>query len=78
MSNEVDHPSHYNMVPGIECIEVTRHFNNNLGNAIKYIWRLGHKVEDTTDLEKAIWYLKDELARLKKKNCKQIELPIGW
>jgi len=36
--------------------------NFNLGNAIKYIWRASRK-NGTEDLEKAIWYLKDEIAR---------------
>jgi len=57
-------PAHYKAHPsGIECIEVTRHFNFNLGNAIKYIWRAGHKVDTVQDLKKAIWYLEDEIKR---------------
>ncbi len=32
----VDHPAHYNVHPsGIECIEVVRHHNFNVGSAIK-------------------------------------------
>ena len=61
----VDHPDHYNQVPGIECIQVVRHFNFNLGNAIKYIWRAGHKGDILEDLEKAVWYIQDEIKRLK-------------
>lgn len=65
MSN-VEHPSWYNKNPsGIECIEVARHLNFNLGNAMKYIWRAGFKTKDSTeDLKKAIWYLNDEISRL--------------
>lgn len=38
--NNVNHPDHYSIkVPGIECIDVAEHFNFNLGNTIKYIWR---------------------------------------
>ena len=37
MSDPVNHPKHYTQHPsGIECIEVTEHFNFNIGNAIKY------------------------------------------
>lgn len=67
MSN-VDHPKHYNQHPsGIECIEIVRHMNFNLGNAIKYLWRAGLKDSQPSiqELEKAIWYIKDEIERLK-------------
>lgn len=59
----VNHPQHYNAHPsGIECIEVVRHMNFNLGNAMKYIWRAGEK-NGVEDLKKAVWYLQDEIAR---------------
>ena len=64
----VNHPKHYTSHPsGIETIEITRWMNFNLGNSVKYILRSGKKSEDTAvqDLEKAIWYLKDEIKRLK-------------
>lgn len=65
MTDTVNHPSHYNgQVPGIECIQVVRHFNFNRGNAIKYIWRAGCKGNEVEDLRKAIWYLEDEIGRL--------------
>jgi hypothetical protein len=72
MSSAVDHPSHYNShASGIECIEVTEHMNFNLGNAIKYIWRVGLKSDDPiVDLEKARWYLDREIARLRPKAAK--------
>lgn len=62
----VNHPEHYTSHPsGIECIEITRHMNFNLGNAMKYIWRAGIKSgsSDIVDLEKAIWYIQDEINR---------------
>lgn len=68
MVGPVDHPVHYNRNPsGIECITVVRHMNFNLGNVIKYVWRAGFKGTDNTiqDLEKAAWYLNDEIERLK-------------
>lgn len=65
----VNHPPHYLAHPsGIECITVTEHFNFNLGNAIKYIWRSGEKGQEVQDLEKALWYLQRELSRLKGKS----------
>ena len=73
MSN-VEHPQHYNSHPsGIECIEITRHMDFNLGNVLKYIWRHGQKKNDNEgvlekaidDLEKASWYLNDEIRMLK-------------
>ena len=61
----VNRPEHYNSHPsGIQCIEVTRHMSFNLGNVIKYLWRADLK-NGTEDLEKAAWYLADEIAKRK-------------
>lgn len=69
MTKSVNHPKHYNAHPsGIECIEVVRHMNFNKGNAIKYVWRAGDKGNEIEDLQKAIWYLNDEIERIKKAN----------
>lgn len=59
-------PSHYKSHPsGIECIQITRHMSFNTGNAMKYIWRAGLKSPSATeDLNKAMWYLHDEIVRL--------------
>lgn len=65
---QVHHPSHYTSHPsGVECIDITRHMNFNLGNVVKYIWRSGLKNTAVTvqDLEKAAWYLNDEIKRRK-------------
>ena len=62
--DDVQHPSHYNQVPGIECIDVVKHFNFCRGNAIKYIWRAGHKGDAVKDLRKAIQNLEFEIAQL--------------
>ena len=60
----VEHPAHYTGHPsGIECIEVARHFNFCLGNALKYIWRADLKGNALEDLRKARWYLNDEIKR---------------
>lgn len=60
----VSHPSHYTSHPsGVECIQITRHMNFCLGNAVKYIWRAGLKGDEIEDLKKAAWYLNDEIER---------------
>ena len=63
----VNNPKHYVSDPsGVECIQVTRHRNFNIGNAIKYLWRAGLKDSNATtqDLRKAIFYIEDEIKRL--------------
>ena len=77
----VSHPSHYTWLKdkcGIEVIDITRHLDFDLGNAIKYILRAGRKPIATEfvstdflgagiqDLKKAIWYLNDEINRIEK------------
>jgi hypothetical protein len=69
VSDIVSHPPHYTSDPsGIECIDITRHRNFNIGNAFKYLWRAGLKDgnDDVQDLRKAIWYINDEIERLEK------------
>lgn len=65
----VNHPSHYTAHPsGVECITITEHFNFNIGNAIKYLWRCGLKesANSIEDLKKAQWYVNREIERLEK------------
>ena len=70
MNDNVNNPKHYTQHPsGIECIEITRHMNFNLGNALKYIWRADLKNDAIEDLKKSIWYLQDEIKR-REKNVK--------
>ena len=63
----VNHPSHYTQGK-YEVIDVIEDWNLgfNLGNAIKYIGRAGHKDDIVQDLEKAKWYIEREIQRLKK------------
>ena len=74
-TDKVDHPSHYTWLKdlcGIEVIDITRHMDFDLGNAIKYILRCGHKSENgytdkektIEDLRKAVWYLNDKIKML--------------
>ncbi len=71
----VNHPSHYTWLKdkcGIEVIDITRHLDFDLGNAVKYILRAGHKQEEgmtdaekrVQDLQKAAWYINDEINNL--------------
>lgn len=77
MKDKVNHPSHYTWLKelcGIEVIDITRHLDFDLGNAIKYILRAGKKPEEgysnidktIEDLQKAIFYINDEIELLKK------------
>ena len=72
----VNNPSHYIWLKekcGIEVIDITRHFDFDLGNSLKYIMRAGHKHDSSItdkdktiqDLEKAIFYLNDEINLIK-------------
>jgi len=76
MESNVNHPKHYNSHPsGIECIDIAKHYNFCIGNAIKYLWRAGLKHEDgmsdiekeKEDINKAIWYLNEHLKSLENK-----------
>lgn len=72
--DNVNHPKHYlsgeakcsKCGNNIECIDVIRHMNFNVGNAIKYLWRHEHKGSTIEDLKKAQWYITDEIKRLQK------------
>ena len=68
--DRVNSPSHYTWLKKyawIEVIDITRHLDFNIWNAIKYILRAWHKSEwglsdidkQIEDLEKAQWYLND-------------------
>lgn len=70
--DKVNSPSHYLWLKdkaGIEVIDITRHMDFDLGNAIKYILRAGHKTEEgydnrsktIEDLKKAVFYINDKI-----------------
>ena len=71
-SDRVNHPSYYQDPSGVECITVARHRDFNIGNAFKYLWRAGLKSEEgisekdkqIEDLQKAIFYIQDEIKML--------------
>ncbi len=61
-NDPVNHPSHYTHLPnGIECIDVIEHFPANIANAMKYLFRAGHKDCTTQDLAKAAWYVQRQI-----------------
>lgn len=63
----VNHPPHYTSHPsGVECIDVTEHYNFNIGNAIKYLWRTDLKDDPIENLEKAVFYVNREIVRRSK------------
>ena len=69
--DNVNHPSHYSWLKelcGIEPIDILRHMDFDLGNAMKYILRCGRKGDEDKaieDLEKAIFYIRDKIENLK-------------
>ncbi len=82
MNDRVEHPSHYTWLKekcGIEVIDITRHLDFDLGNAIKYILRSGHKQEEgytsrqkqIEDLKKAAFYIHDKINVLENEDTKE-------
>lgn len=58
LNDEVNHPDWYTADPsGVECINVVSVLPNDLGCAVKYVWRHGRKWNELQDLKKAQWYL---------------------
>lgn len=66
--NNPVNPEHYPKTI-FEPINIIEYYglDYNLGSALAYILRWGRKTDksDTTDLEKAIWYLKREVSNIK-------------
>lgn len=64
MSNKIDQPDHY-QAQGMCVNDVIRAFDLNfaLGNVLKYTLRAGRKHNESAldDLQKAVWYLRDEI-----------------
>lgn len=75
----VKHPSRYTWMKGksgIEVIHIQRHLDFDIGNAVKISADGGHKKDPSLsenekaieDLEKAIFYINDKIAMLKRQN----------
>lgn len=59
MSDSVNNPKHYcSHQSGVECIEIAEMLPFNLGNALKYLWRAGKKLDEVEDIQKAVFYLR--------------------
>ena len=76
-NNAVDHPSHYGGKDNpYEAIKVIRAWDANfaIGNALKYLSRAGKKDPNKTieDLEKACWYINNEIEELRKEKVKEL------
>ena len=76
---KVSHPSHYTWLKelcGIEVIDITRHLDFDMGNALKYLLRAGKKSEEgysdkekeIEDLKKAVFYIQDKIKMLEEEN----------
>jgi hypothetical protein len=75
INDNVNHPSHYTWLKdlcGVEPIDICKHLDFDLGNALKYILRAGHKKDISMtegenaieDLKKAIFYINDKIEML--------------
>lgn len=74
LNNSVEHPIHYAWLKdlcGVEPIDICRHFDFAIGNALKYLMRKGKADGDKTekekrveDLRKAVFYIQDEIKKL--------------
>lgn len=74
-NDNVNHPSHYTWLKdlcGVEPIDICKHLDFDLGNALKYILRAGHKKDISMtegektieDLKKAMFYINDKIEML--------------
>lgn len=81
-NDRINHPHHYTWLKdlcGIEVLDITRHMDFCLGNAIKYILRAGHKSEEgmssldkaIEDLRKAVFYINDKINTLENERNNQ-------
>lgn len=71
---QVEHPSHYAWLKdlcGVEPLDICRHFDFSIGNALKYLMRKGkvdgnksEREKRIEDLRKAIFYIQDEIKLL--------------
>ncbi|MCL1142942.1 DUF3310 domain-containing protein [Shewanella gaetbuli] len=53
-------PEHYTFGL-VECITFNRFMPYSIGCAFKYLWRLGRKDDETIELGKISWYVRDSL-----------------
>lgn len=68
MKEAVNNPVHYGGADNpYEAIKVINAWdlNFNLGNTVKYIARCGKKDDELQELQKAAWYLNNEIEKIK-------------
>ena len=70
----VNHPPHYKTgahCPGcgreIEAIDIIEDMTLVRGTAVKYLIRAGEKYDTVEDLQKAIWYINREIAKIERR-----------
>lgn len=65
MSDVINSPRHYTAhASGIEAIEICEPLDFVLGNAVKYLFREGHKGSALEDLRKSAWYLDRAIGKM--------------
>ena len=73
MKEAVNNPVHYggadNPYEAIKVIDAWD-LGFNLGNTVKYIARCGKKDDELQELEKAAWYLNNEIQKIKSRRQK--------
>ena len=74
MTDNVNHPAHYDTNGPFECIELTEQYDFCIGNTIKYVWRHMDKNHPVEDLNKALWYIQHEIDRT---DCEYSPAPMG-
>jgi hypothetical protein len=67
---KINHPTHYQA--GNDTYEVIKvidawELNFSLGNVVKYLYRAGKKDNVLEDLQKALWYLQNEIKNTENK-----------
>lgn len=72
MNDIINAPAHYVEGRKYQPIDVIEdwglHKNHSLACALKYIARAGRKHDALKDIQKALWYLQREEARLKRES----------
>ena len=78
---KVEQPQHYQGKGGMTVMQIIRAYECNfaVGNVIKYMLRAGKKPDEDCmeDLQKALWYLKEEIDRITPEENRVIGANLG-
>lgn len=79
MSDDINNPAHYTAGRTIEPIDIVEDWGLgfHLGNALKYLARVGRKDDAAKDLRKLVWYAERELARLEMPRLDRDDIRVG-